>query len=65
MAAFILSVWWTVKKGAEKGEMPSAGVIWERFPNPTFSTRIEIRIFYGSKDEKVSLFQRVRVSKWL
>lgn len=32
VAAFILSVWWTMKKGAEKGEMPSAGVIWERFP---------------------------------
>ncbi|MBI2881909.1 MAG: putative sulfate exporter family transporter [Candidatus Tectomicrobia bacterium] len=32
VAAFILSVWWTFKKGAETGERPSAGVIWERFP---------------------------------
>ncbi len=32
VAAFILAVWWAFKKGAEKGERPSAGVIWERFP---------------------------------
>jgi uncharacterized membrane protein YadS len=32
VAAFILSVWWTFKKGAETGQRPSAGVIWERFP---------------------------------
>jgi uncharacterized membrane protein YadS len=32
VAAFILAFWWAVKKGAQSGEMPSAGVIWERFP---------------------------------
>jgi uncharacterized membrane protein YadS len=32
LAAFMISIWWTVKKGAEKGERASAGVIWERFP---------------------------------
>jgi len=32
VAAFLLSVWWTFKKGAETGQRPSAGVIWERFP---------------------------------
>jgi uncharacterized membrane protein YadS len=34
VAAFILVVWWTYKgqKGAKAGEMPSAGIIWERFP---------------------------------
>ena len=32
VAAFILAVWWAFKKGAEKGERVSAGVIWERFP---------------------------------
>jgi uncharacterized membrane protein YadS len=32
VAAFLLSIWWTFKKGAEKGERPSARVIWERFP---------------------------------
>ena len=32
VAAFILSVWWTFKKGAETGQRASAGVIWERFP---------------------------------
>jgi uncharacterized membrane protein YadS len=32
VAAFLLSIWWTFKKGAETGVRPSAGVIWERFP---------------------------------
>ena len=32
VAAFLLSIWWTFKKGAETGEQPSARVIWERFP---------------------------------
>jgi uncharacterized membrane protein YadS len=32
VAAFLLSIWWTFKKGAEKGERPGARVIWERFP---------------------------------
>jgi uncharacterized membrane protein YadS len=32
LAAFLISVWWTMRKGAETGEAPSAGVIWERFP---------------------------------
>jgi uncharacterized membrane protein YadS len=32
VAAFMLAIWWAFKKGAEKGQMPSAGVIWERFP---------------------------------
>ncbi len=30
VAAFLLSVWWTFKKGAETGVRPSARVIWER-----------------------------------
>jgi uncharacterized membrane protein YadS len=32
LAAFVLSIWWTVKQGAERGKRPSARVIWERFP---------------------------------
>lgn len=32
VAAFILSVVWTLKAGAATGEKPSAKVIWERFP---------------------------------
>jgi len=32
VAAFILAVWWAYKRGAETGERPGAGVIWERFP---------------------------------
>jgi uncharacterized membrane protein YadS len=32
VAAFMLSLWWAFRQRAEKGELPSAGVIWERFP---------------------------------
>jgi uncharacterized membrane protein YadS len=32
VAAFILSIWWTMRKGTEGVERPSAKVIWERFP---------------------------------
>lgn len=31
-AAFVLSVWWTMRKPSEGQERPTAGVIWERFP---------------------------------
>ncbi|MBE7543334.1 MAG: YeiH family protein [Bryobacteraceae bacterium] len=31
-AAFLLSLWWTMKKSGENREKPSLGVIWERFP---------------------------------
>jgi uncharacterized integral membrane protein (TIGR00698 family) len=31
-AAFLLSLWWTMKKSGENREKPSVGVIWERFP---------------------------------
>jgi len=32
VAAFFLSIWWTLKKGKQTGEQPSIRVIWERFP---------------------------------
>jgi uncharacterized membrane protein YadS len=34
VAAFVLTLWWTFRKGkaAGAGDRPSAGVIWERFP---------------------------------
>jgi uncharacterized integral membrane protein (TIGR00698 family) len=32
VAAFLLSVWWTMRQPGAKQERPSAGVIWERFP---------------------------------
>jgi uncharacterized membrane protein YadS len=32
LAAFILSIWWTLKQREEPGNRPSARVIWERFP---------------------------------
>lgn len=32
LAAFLLSVWWTMKQNGGRRERPSARVIWERFP---------------------------------
>lgn len=32
VAAFFLSIWWTLKKGAESRQRPSFAIIWERFP---------------------------------
>ncbi|MBI4659159.1 MAG: putative sulfate exporter family transporter [Verrucomicrobia bacterium] len=32
VAAFLLSIWWTMRKGTEGGNRPSAAVIWQRFP---------------------------------
>lgn len=32
VAAFLLAIAWSFKRGAEVGERPSAKVIWERFP---------------------------------
>ncbi len=32
VAAFLLAIWWSFKKGTQTGERPSARVIWERFP---------------------------------
>jgi len=32
VAAFALSVWWTMRSGAPTSERPSARVIWDRFP---------------------------------
>ncbi|MBI5167336.1 MAG: putative sulfate exporter family transporter [candidate division NC10 bacterium] len=32
VAAFLLAIWWTFKRGTETRERPSVKVIWERFP---------------------------------
>lgn len=32
LAAFGLSLWWTLRSGEQTGEKPSARVIWDRFP---------------------------------
>ena len=32
LAAFALSVWWTLRAGSASGERPSVAIIWERFP---------------------------------
>ena len=31
-AAFLLSIWWTMRNAKSANERPGAGVIWERFP---------------------------------
>jgi uncharacterized membrane protein YadS len=51
VAAFLISLWWTLKKGAEKGERPSAGVIWERFPKFVLGFVIASLIFSFLLDE--------------
>ncbi|MBI2492593.1 MAG: putative sulfate exporter family transporter [Candidatus Rokubacteria bacterium] len=45
VAAFLLSVWWTFKKGAETGVRPSARVIWERFPKFVLGFLIASAVF--------------------
>lgn len=32
LAALLLSIWWTMKKGGEAQQSVRVGVIWERFP---------------------------------
>jgi uncharacterized integral membrane protein (TIGR00698 family) len=32
LAAFALSIWWTMRQGTRTGTRPSARVIWDRFP---------------------------------
>ena len=51
VAAFLISVWWTFKKGAERGEPPSAGVIWERFPKFVVGFLIASVVFSFLLDE--------------
>ncbi len=53
VAAFILSVWWTLKKGAKAGEMPSAGVIWERFPKFVLGFLVASFVFSFFLDAKL------------
>jgi uncharacterized membrane protein YadS len=54
VAAFLISLWWTFKKGAEKGERPSAGVIWERFPKFVLGFVIASLFFSFLLDEATS-----------
>jgi uncharacterized membrane protein YadS len=51
IAAFLISLWWTFKKGAETGERPSAGVIWERFPKFVLGFLIASVVFSFLLDE--------------
>jgi uncharacterized membrane protein YadS len=51
VAAFLISLWWTFKKGAETGERPNAKVIWERFPKFVLGFLIASVIFSFLVDE--------------
>jgi uncharacterized membrane protein YadS len=51
VAAFLISLWWTFKKGAETGERPSPGVIWERFPKFVLGFLIASVVFSFLLDE--------------
>lgn len=64
VAAFILAIWWTMKRGAETGERPSARVIWERFPkfvlgfliaSFVFSTLLHIDMVTGTRSALTEL----------
>jgi uncharacterized membrane protein YadS len=32
LAAFLLTIWWTMREGKQKADRPSISVIWSRFP---------------------------------
>ena len=51
VAAFLISLWWTFKKGAETGERPNAKVIWERFPKFVLGFLIASVVFSFLVDE--------------
>jgi uncharacterized integral membrane protein (TIGR00698 family) len=53
VAAFILSLWWTFKKGAENRERPSARIIWERFPKFVLGFLIASFVFSFLLDPKL------------
>lgn len=53
VAAFALSVWWTVKSGAETGQKVSAMVIWERFPKFVLGFIICSIVFSFLLDDKL------------
>jgi uncharacterized integral membrane protein (TIGR00698 family) len=44
-AAFLLSLWWTMKETGKRREKPSIGVIWERFPKFVLGFMIASLVF--------------------
>ena len=51
VAAFLISLWWTFKKGAETGQRPNAKVIWERFPKFVLGFVVASLVFSFLVDE--------------
>ncbi len=45
IAAFILAIVWAFKKGAEAGERPTPGIIWDRFPKFVLGFLIASAVF--------------------
>jgi uncharacterized membrane protein YadS len=52
VAAFLISLWWTFKKGAETGQRPNAKVIWERFPKFVLGFVVSSLVFSFLVDEE-------------
>jgi uncharacterized integral membrane protein (TIGR00698 family) len=53
VAAFLLALWWSFKQGAQTGERPSAGVIWERFPKFVLGFLVASFVFSFLLDQKL------------
>ncbi len=53
VAAFLLAIWWSAKAGAQAGERPSVGVIWERFPKFVLGFLVASLVFSFVLDLKV------------
>jgi uncharacterized integral membrane protein (TIGR00698 family) len=45
VTAFFISIWWTMKKGAQTGNRPSLKIIWERFPKFVLGFLIASSVF--------------------
>ncbi len=53
VAAFILSIWWTVRAGEQTGQKVSAMVIWERFPKFVLGFLVCSVVFSFFLDQKL------------
>lgn len=52
-AAFLLSVWWTVKSAGPGQEKPGLGVIWERFPKFVLGFAVASLVFSTVMSDEV------------
>jgi uncharacterized membrane protein YadS len=45
VAAFILTIWWALRKGSPSQDRPGVGVIWERFPKFVLGVLVASLVF--------------------